>query len=470
MGTNGSEAADAPAGASVDAPAGDGGSGPRFTVVISDDGSAAIDGEAVLPREGESVDDAVLDALHRHARESGAPVTAAVRDPSAGYVAHVEVAPDGSSRLLGQEEERLEGKGAETPTGEGSADGAGPMEAGDAGAAPADSAAPPGTAPGPGSAVRAEKPDPAPAPVPDATPVPPRPRARQSDDEYEPPGFLGRPLVVGPVALGVAALVVVPLVIIGSGGSDDGHQRETARASNVKSASPGATGAPPTVPAAPRTASPSPAPTTSGPKKHGKPKKSKKPQEKGGAGGGVTVTVTARPPRATATVTAKPPAETAGTAVNRLAASDPGGRHICYRAYVAGQGWQKPVCDGTMAGTTGRNRAIKGLEIAVRGTGGSAANAFVHKPGSTDGKGVWQPKWTAVTGDGKNFRVGGTTQGAPDMLGFAINVGSGRVCQATRRVGSTAWSGTGCANARPAYVFGGALENDRRLEAVRFTV
>ncbi|MGW4199140.1 hydrogenase expression protein HypA [Streptomyces sp. NPDC005004] len=469
MGTNGSEAADAPAG----------GDGPRFTVVMADDGSAAIDGEPVLPEEGESVDSAVLDALHRHARESGAPVTAAVRDPSAGYVAHVEVAPDGSSRLLGQEEERLPGEGAGTS--ERSLDGAGPVEAEDAAvaagapegaappgvvagsAAPVGGAAPPGTAPGPAARADRRAPD-----TDDAAPVPPRPRARQSDDEYEPPGFLGRPLVVGPVALGVAALVVVPLVIIGSGGSDDGHQREIARASDVKSASPGTTGAPPTAPAAPRTASPSPSPTTSEPKKrHGKPKK---PKAKGGTGGGVTVTVTARPPRATATVTAKPPAETAGTAVNRLAASDPGGRHICYRAYVSGQGWQKPVCDGTMAGTTGRNRAIKALEIAVRGVGGSAANAFVHKPGSTDGKGVWQPSWTAVTGDGGNFRVGGAAHGAPDMLGFAVNVGSGRICQATRLVGSTAWSGTGCADARPAYAFGGTLDNDRRLEAVRFTV
>ncbi|MFJ6541049.1 hypothetical protein ACIQMP_10415 [Streptomyces sp. NPDC091385] len=262
----------------------------------------------------------------------------------------------------------------------------------------------------------------------------------------------------------MAALVVVPLVIIGSGGSDDGHQRETARASNVKSASPGTTEAPRTAPPAPRTASPSPAPTAA------KPKKPKEKGRTGGTGGGVTVTVTARPPGATATVTAKPPAETAGTAVNRLAASDPGGRHICYRAYVSGQGWQNPVCDGTMAGTTGRNRAIKALEFAVRGTGGSAANAFVHKAGSTDGKGVWQPRWTAVTGDGRNFRVGGTAHGAPDMLGFAVNVGSGRICQATRLVGSTAWSGTGCADARPAYAFGGTLDNKRRLEAVRFTV
>ncbi|WP_437015080.1 hypothetical protein [Streptomyces sp. enrichment culture] len=87
-------------------------------------------------------------------------------------------------------------------------------------------------------------------------------------------------------------------------------------------------------------------------------------------------------------------------AVKRLAANDPSGRHICSRAYVSGQGWQKPVCDGTIAGTSGRNRPIKALNIAVHGVGGSAANAFRHTAEPVDGRGKWQPNWTAVTGDG----------------------------------------------------------------------
>ncbi|MFJ6541050.1 hypothetical protein ACIQMP_10420 [Streptomyces sp. NPDC091385] len=172
MGTNGSEAADAPAGDD----------GPRFTVVISDDGSAAIDGEPVLPEKGESVDAAVLDALHRHARESGAPVTAAVRDPSAGYVAHVEVAPDGSSRLLGQEGERLPGEeeerlpGEETSPGERSVDGAGPVEAQDAAvtAGAAEGAAPAGAATPPRNPERAPT---SPSPPPPPTPPHPSPHA-----------------------------------------------------------------------------------------------------------------------------------------------------------------------------------------------------------------------------------------------------------------------------------------------------
>lgn len=55
----------------------------------------------------------------------------------------------------------------------------------------------------------------------------------------------------------------------------------------------------------------------------------------------------------------KAPVVTAATAVTRLAADDPGVRHICYRAYETGEGWQKPVCDGALAGTVGQNRPIK---------------------------------------------------------------------------------------------------------------
>ena len=165
---------------------------------------------------------------------------------------------------------------------------------------------------------------------------------------------------------------------------------------------------------------------------------------------------------------AKPALDTAATAVNQLARNDPG-RHICYRAYVASRGWQKPVCDGTVAGTTNQNRSIKALDIAVRGTGGVAANAFVHKPGSTDGKGVWKPHWTANTADGKDIYIGSTKKNAPNMLGFAINIGSGgQICQAAH-VGNIGWGQWGCVGPRPDYVFGGTLSNDLWLDAVKFT-
>ncbi|MET8129528.1 hydrogenase expression protein HypA [Streptomyces sp. NPDC005065] len=171
---------------------------------------------------------------------------------------------------------------------------------------------------------------------------------------------------------------------------------------------------------------------------------------------------------AKATASAKPPQSTAASAVNQLAKNDPG-RHICYRAYVSGQGWQKPVCDGTMAGTTNQNHPIKALNVAMSGSGGSSANAFVHNPTSTDGNGKWMPQWTDIKGDGTNNYIGSTKKGAPNMSGFAINVGTGRICQLAK-IHSLDWNDQGCADARPGYTFGGALRNDRYLEAVKLTV
>ncbi|MEY7981102.1 hydrogenase expression protein HypA, partial [Streptomyces pilosus] len=290
---------------------------------------------------------------------------------------------------------------------------------------------------------------------------------RQSDDEYAPPRLLNRPLVVGPVALVVAALVITPLVVLGSGGSEGEEDRkENARSSREPPASPAAGEPLPTVSVSSRTVPPPPPTGSASPSARPKPAKPGKPAKPDVRS---TVTVTARPPRATAPVTAKPARETAAAALRSLVANDPAGRHICYRAYVTGKGWQKPVCDGTMAGTTGQGRPIKALNIAVHGTGGSAANAFVHRPGSTDGKGVWKPKWTAVEADGRNNYIGSTKSDAPRMLGFAVNVGSGRICQTTRVRGAD-WGGQSCADPRPGFLFGGTLTNDSWLEAVRLTV
>lgn len=540
------------------------GPAPRFAVVISGDGSAAIDGEPVPTAEGTTVDAAILDVLHGYARGLNTTVTATISDPSAGYVAFVEVAPDGSSTLLDQQEQQdpapapvpipvaapehtgtpAEVPEAVTPETEAEADGDAEDDA-YAGADPyadADVYAedeeddedyedyeddedededdgydveaytleqrrlresaplpPPPPAPNPPStsytdadAFEDEEGDEAEedaefgadsgpgggfgaaagsgaAGVRSAPQIVRSPGSRQSDDEYQGPGLLHRPLVVGPVALVVAALVIVPLVILGSGGSDDGgHRKEAARSSEETSRSPQAEKSGPI-----STSSPSLPPPSSSASESAKPKKpkdkdakKKKPKDPR-SGGGVVVTITARPPQAT--VTAKPPQDTAASAVQRLAKNDPSGRHICYRAYVSGQGWQKPVCDGTMAGTTNQNRPIKALNIAVSGSGGSSANAFVHNPSSKDGRGKWMPQWTAVKANGTNNYIGSTKKGAPNMSGFAINVGTGRICQMAK-VHSFAWGGQGCADARPGYIFGGALENDRYLEAVKFTV
>ncbi|MFB7494630.1 hypothetical protein ACFC09_07965 [Streptomyces sp. NPDC056161] len=668
----------------------------HFAVVVSGDGSAAINGEPVPTADGESADTAILDALHRHAQDRGTTVTAAISDPSAGYVAYVEVTPDGSSRLLEQHEEphpepdQPSGHTVAPPApsapdvdpaapeyghadadaeGDGYAEGdaegeeyrgeeehedaeddeyEGEYEGQYAGAYDASAsaegededededdeyaqAAHAGPGPGPDEHAEggladdaygllgdddpradasgyeqaedgADDPDyfaglykpndpahqsdldldpddlndpsdphgpgdlgdgfrrenehgdeyeyenenennenenneygdneeyrgeygdkdqyendqyendqygdkdeyedeaayalpeptgspfeprvtiPTPGAVRDLDPEPdPEPESelrseaesgpkfrrsgntRQSDDEYRPPGLLNRPLVVGPVALIVAALVIVPLVILGSGGSGGGNQKQTA-SSNDESYSP-TPGGTPTATASPFMFTPAPTPPATATATPTKPKAKSTPKTAPGPG---TVTVTAHAPRVTKTVIAAPPQDTAADAVKRLARNDPSGRHICYRAYV-GSGWQKPVCDGTMAGTTGRNLAIKALNISTYGVSGSAANAFLHDPKSTNGQGHWQPNWTAVTGNGKDFYIGSGKKSAPYMTGFAINVGSGQVCQAVHLRGGN-WGDQYCKNARPDYNFGGTLDNNVWLEAVKFTV
>ncbi|MER7842314.1 hydrolase, partial [Streptomyces sp. NPDC096040] len=178
----------------------------------------------------------------------------------------------------------------------------------------------------------------------------------------------------------------------------------------------------------------------------------------GGGGGG-----------ATATVTAKPKQDTAATAVNRLAADDPSGRHICYRAFVQGTGWQKPVCDGTMAGTSGKNVPIKAINIAVYGVQGSAANSFVYNAQSTDGRGKWTPNWTAIMADGKDNYIGSTKAADPYIEGFAVNVGNGQVCNYAK-VRDHDWGDQWCKGARPDLNFVGTLDNTLWLEAFKLTV
>ncbi|MGW2821019.1 hypothetical protein ACWC24_08430 [Streptomyces sp. NPDC001443] len=72
----------------------------RHEVYISHEGLAEIDGEPLVPAPGRSVHEVVLDHLHRHAVERGGPVEATVTErPDEGHFV-LEVAPDGSSRLL----------------------------------------------------------------------------------------------------------------------------------------------------------------------------------------------------------------------------------------------------------------------------------------------------------------------------------------------------------------------------------
>ena len=156
----------------------------------------------------------------------------------------------------------------------------------------------------------------------------------------------------------------------------------------------------------------------------------------------------------------KPPAVTAATAVTRLAAEDPGVRHICYRAYETDKGWQKPVCDGALAGSVGQRIPIKALNLATSGTKGLNGNEFVHEK-------EWLNPWTAVA-DGVDLYLGSTKAKDPYMLGFAVSVGDGAICQ-NAHVHDDAWLGLGCS--KPGgYIFGGTLNQSLWLEAVKFTV
>ena len=177
------------------------------------------------------------------------------------------------------------------------------------------------------------------------------------------------------------------------------------------------------------------------------------------AGGPTGSTTTAAAGPGAPTTAPKPQSVTAAVAVQRLDATSPG-RHICYRAYETGTGWQAPVCDGATAGTIGQSRPIRALDIAVSGTSGTAANAFIQNGG-------WATPWTAAA-DGVDLYIGTATQTASPMMGFVINVGTDTVCQ-NAHVHNLGWLGLSC-DTPGTYIFGGTLDNSLWLEAVSFTV
>ncbi|HET6860189.1 MAG TPA: hypothetical protein VFH94_24235 [Streptomyces sp.] len=158
----------------------------------------------------------------------------------------------------------------------------------------------------------------------------------------------------------------------------------------------------------------------------------------------------------------KAPANTAASAVQQLATQSPG-RHICYRAYVANSGWQRAVCDGATAGTEGKGAAIKALDISVSGTDGTSATAYYHGVG-------WKNPWKTVS-NGTDLYLGSASNSAVSLSGFAISVREGNICQNTH-VSESGWLGLGCDTPQTSnnYIFGGAVEKKRTLEAVRFTV
>ncbi|MFJ2648016.1 hypothetical protein ACIO1C_14930 [Streptomyces sp. NPDC087420] len=166
-------------------------------------------------------------------------------------------------------------------------------------------------------------------------------------------------------------------------------------------------------------------------------------------------------PKKKAVVKAKPPANTASLAVMKLATQN-AGRHICYRAYVKGIGWQAPVCDGAEAGTQGQNRPITALNIAVSSTNGVNATPW------TMGEGYKAP-WKGAA-DGGDLYIGVASSSAPALGGFGINIGQPLVC-VNAFVTDRAWLGLRCDNpGGENLIFAGTLEKTLALQAIRLTV
>ncbi|MGW0585706.1 hydrolase, partial [Streptomyces sp. NPDC002920] len=161
-----------------------------------------------------------------------------------------------------------------------------------------------------------------------------------------------------------------------------------------------------------------------------------------------------------------PKKQTAADAVQALAARSDG-RHICYRAYVADRGWQDPVCDGAIAGTTGKSLPIKELNIASVGTNGVTGNAAHVNEGWLTG-----PKWSKAA-DGVDMYLGSLKEAVSPLQGFTIGLGDGSsVCQ-NAHIKDKGWRGVGCSdpNAKDKWIYGGSpMDWKLQLEAVRFTL
>ncbi|MFF1698140.1 hydrolase [Streptomyces sp. NPDC058257] len=174
-------------------------------------------------------------------------------------------------------------------------------------------------------------------------------------------------------------------------------------------------------------------------------------EEKGGGGGG-----------GGGDKPVKPKKETAADAVRKLSERSEG-RHICYRALVKGEGWQDPVCDGVEAGTVGKGKPIKALNIAVIGTKG------VSGTGAWVGEG-WRKEipW-ADTEDGKNMYFGSSKSEDPPLEGYTFKVFDGSVCS-DAYVRDRQWMGPVCTDPGGWKYHGSPIEQYQQLEAVRFKV
>ncbi|MET9258484.1 hypothetical protein [Amycolatopsis sp. NPDC004079] len=165
----------------------------------------------------------------------------------------------------------------------------------------------------------------------------------------------------------------------------------------------------------------------------------------------------AAPGRAPSTTDSQ--ANALAAAVRRQAAAHPAAaRHICYAAHVENIGWQQPVCDGAVAGTTGQGLRLEALDIVVSQVGGVCAAAHVEGLG-----------WGPVTCAGENTTVAvGTVGRGLRLEALHINVNSGTVC-ANAHVENIGWQGVSCASA-PSFALAGTTGRGLRMEAIQLTV
>ncbi|MFJ2264653.1 hypothetical protein ACIOKD_41440 [Streptomyces sp. NPDC087844] len=77
---------------------------PEFFVIVTSAGTPFLDSRRVRVPSAGTVRSAVLDALHQHAQARNGPVRGRIEDRQEGYTVLLEVAPDGSSRLVKQAE------------------------------------------------------------------------------------------------------------------------------------------------------------------------------------------------------------------------------------------------------------------------------------------------------------------------------------------------------------------------------
>ncbi|CAL9541158.1 hypothetical protein SUDANB145_04224 [Streptomyces sp. enrichment culture] len=166
--------------------------------------------------------------------------------------------------------------------------------------------------------------------------------------------------------------------------------------------------------------------------------------------------------------------ETAATAVQRLAADDPGGRHICYRVHVRGKGWGAAACDYAEAGTPGSG-TITAVNVAGYGVNGTGGNDYIPEPGSADNGGQYNgPATTAA--DGEDLYIGSTAADAPNLLGFGIYIDNGNdtICQSSY-VHDDTWTNMHCDKPGDdtdglTFTYVGAFNNDQWIEAVKLKV